>query len=100
MSAKNSKVCDTERICEECFAGDTDENFWPGTCHAVERYSKWTVIEFGKVEKIEQMKNEIWKRGPITCGSFADPGSRGELRSGDRIVGEHQNGWEEFKCRE
>jgi cathepsin X len=72
--ADNENACDPIHVCEECFAGETPETFWPGTCHLVEakKYKKYYVSEYGKVEGgVESMKIEIFKRGPITCGIFA-----------------------------
>ena len=70
-SAANENSCDKIHMCEECFAGDSPATFWPGTCHAVERFSKWTVVDYGKVAGADDMKAEIFARGPITCGLFA-----------------------------
>ena len=71
-SARNSDTCDEMHVCEECFAGETPETFWPGTCHRVSTYNMYYVAEYGKVSGAEAMKTEIWKRGPITCGLFAN----------------------------
>ena len=69
--AMNENSCDTMHMCEECFAGDTPATFWPGTCHAVTKFSTWYVSSFGPVSGAAAMKAEIFARGPITCGLFA-----------------------------
>ena len=71
--AQNEDACDDIHVCEECFAGETDASFWPGTCHLVPEasYKKYFVSEYGKVSGVDMMKSEIFSRGPITCGIFA-----------------------------
>ena len=73
-TARNSNQCDAMQVCEECFPGETDATFWPGTCHKVEdaNIKKYYVSEYGKVSGADAMKLEIFKRGPITCGLFAN----------------------------
>ena len=71
-SGQNENKCDDIHVCEECFAGETDATFWPGTCHAVPNQRTWFVSEYGKVSGTDNMKAEIFKRGPITCGLFAN----------------------------
>ena len=71
-SAKNENSCDAIHVCQECFAGETPETFWPGTCHMVQKHATWYVSEYGKVRGVDAMKTEIFKRGPITCGLFAN----------------------------
>jgi cathepsin X len=68
---KNLNSCDAIHTCEECHPGDTPETFVPGVCKAVTKFSKWWVSEFGDVNGAENMKKEIFKRGPITCTLFA-----------------------------
>jgi cathepsin X len=70
-SGKSENTCDDIHVCEECFAGETSETFWPGTCHYVPNHRTWYVSEYGKISGVDNMKAEIWKRGPITCGIFA-----------------------------
>jgi len=72
--AKNLNSCDAMHQCEECFAGNTSDTFWPGTCHLVpdSQYHKWRVSEYGKVSGADNMKKEIFQRGPISCGLFAN----------------------------
>ena len=71
-SGRDSETCDDIHVCEECFAGETEETFWPGTCHRVPNFNLYYVSQYGKVAGAEAMKTEIYKRGPITCGLFAD----------------------------
>jgi len=60
--------CSDMGKCENCVPGDTPENFLPGTCSAVEKYPKYYIKEFGELHGAEQMKAEIFMRGPISCG--------------------------------
>ena len=70
---RNLDSCDAMHICEECHPGKTPETFVPGVCQAVspDRFSTWYVEEFGDVSGAENMKKEIFKRGPIVCSLFA-----------------------------
>lgn len=69
---ENFASCDDIHTCEECFAGDSDATFWPGTCHAKPSHRTWFVSSFGMIASdAELMKQEIFARGPITCGIFA-----------------------------
>ena len=71
--AKNLNSCDALHTCEECHPGSTPETFVPGVCKPVPetRYHRWWVSEFGDVSGAENMKKEIYVRGPIACGLFA-----------------------------
>ncbi|KAF4703591.1 hypothetical protein FOZ62_018733, partial [Perkinsus olseni] len=55
--------CDAMHRCEECFGGNTSETLWPGTCHAIRKYKKWYVSDFGSVTGAEDMKKEIFVNG-------------------------------------
>ncbi|XP_066293974.1 cathepsin Z-like [Branchiostoma lanceolatum] len=37
-------------------------------CHAEEKHTVWHVSEYGEVSGAENMKAEIYQRGPISCG--------------------------------
>ncbi len=68
----SSSMCDDIHTCEECFAGDTDATFWPGTCHARPKHKTWFLSSFGSITNSpDKMKAEIFVNGPITCGIFA-----------------------------
>ncbi|KAF4658085.1 hypothetical protein FOL47_008192 [Perkinsus chesapeaki] len=69
--AKDTNKCDDIDYCEECFGGNTPDTLWPGTCHAIKKYNKWYLSDFGNVEGAEDMKKEIFDHGPISCGIFA-----------------------------
>jgi len=61
--------CDTLSICENCAPGN-DESLlmWPGTCVPVANPIIYKVSEYGAVRGANNMKAEIYKRGPIGCG--------------------------------
>lgn len=93
--AENEDACDPIHVCEECFAGETPDTFWPGTCHLVEesKYRKYYVSEYGKVRGgVNAMKAEIYKRGPITCGIFASKQFT-RFKGGHVIEEDAPNGW-------
>ena len=59
--------CTNENICKIC-------GYPPGgKCNAVETYKKYFVDEFGPVSGVNDMKAEIYRRGPISCGVDANP---------------------------
>jgi cathepsin X len=55
-------------ICENCKPGDTAETFTPGTCSQMTNYTLYWVKEYGACSGIDNMKSEIYSRGPISCG--------------------------------
>lgn len=63
--AKNM-VCDALHQCETCTP--TKDNFSPGVCTKVSKYTKYYVAEYGHVRGADHMKAEIYQRGPIGCG--------------------------------
>jgi cathepsin X len=67
-------TCDEIHQCEECFAGDTDATFWPGTCHVQSKHKTWRISSYGTIAPgdANAMKTEIFAHGPITCGIFAN----------------------------
>lgn len=58
--------CNPLGICENCHP--TAANFTPGACEAVTKYSKYYVGDYGSVWGADNMKAEIFARGPISCG--------------------------------
>jgi cathepsin X len=44
-----------------------------GKCVGLTEYPKATISEFGSVSGAENMKKEIYARGPVACGVDADP---------------------------
>lgn len=55
-------------ICENCVPGNTTSTFYPGTCYEITNYTKYSVSEFGPIHGADNMKKEIYARGPISCG--------------------------------
>lgn len=51
--------CSAEIMCKNCLPGQG--------CWAQERAKVYTVSEFGTLDSVEDMMNEIYQRGPITC---------------------------------
>eukprot|EP00343_Euplotes_focardii_P011117 CAMPEP_0205830756 /NCGR_PEP_ID=MMETSP0206-20130828/42076_1 /ASSEMBLY_ACC=CAM_ASM_000279 /TAXON_ID=36767 /ORGANISM="Euplotes focardii, Strain TN1" /LENGTH=450 /DNA_ID=CAMNT_0053134715 /DNA_START=386 /DNA_END=1735 /DNA_ORIENTATION=+ len=71
---KGDEVCTPFNVCRDCKgpppSADEDglENCW-----AVENPKKYYVSEYGFVQGVDQMKAEIFKRGPISCGIKTTP---------------------------
>jgi cathepsin X len=59
-------TCGSLSICENCHS--TAQNFTPGVCEQVASFPIYYVSEYGSVSGIDQMKAEIYSRGPIGCG--------------------------------
>ena len=61
-------TCTPEAIYKTCSppVGDTD-------CKAVKNFTKYYVDEYGSVTDVDNMKIEIYSRGPISCGIDALP---------------------------
>ena len=56
---------------KECTAINRCKNCWPDEpCFAVTDYRRVKVSEYGFVRGVEQMKAEIYARGPISCNMF------------------------------
>lgn len=60
-------------ICMNCVAGNTSSNFWPGSCTKQVNFTLFGVSEYGAVVGADNMKAEIYARGPISCGVDATP---------------------------
>jgi len=58
-------------ICENCVPGNTSDTFTPGTCSPVSNYTRYYVTEYGPLSGADNMKAEIFARGPIACGVCA-----------------------------
>ena len=57
-----------EAIDKECTAVNRCKNCWPGQpCYAVENYRRVKTSEYGYASGVEEMKAEIFARGPISC---------------------------------
>jgi cathepsin X len=55
-------------VCETCVPGSAPGNFTPGTCSPITTNALYYVSEYGSVSGADQMKAEIFARGPIGCG--------------------------------
>ncbi|KAF4676842.1 hypothetical protein FOL47_004776 [Perkinsus chesapeaki] len=53
--------CPAEARCMECTDG-------PEGCKATANYRTWRIKDFARLETADQIKREIWKRGPVGCG--------------------------------
>ena len=60
-----SKVCTPEEQCLNCKPDPSGRNCW-----AVGNYKKWYVSDHGSLRGPNNMKKEIFARGPISCGMF------------------------------
>eukprot|EP01084_Bolivina_argentea_P272262 463518_1 len=61
---KNSNL----NICENCIPGNSSSTFTPGTCSKVNNFTLYYVTQYGPVSGVNNMKSEIYARGPIACG--------------------------------
>eukprot|EP00126_Sphaerothecum_destruens_P013059 Sdes_comp22342_c0_seq1m20824 len=62
--------CSPMGVCENCDPGPDDAHLTPGNCYPVQNYTRYYVGDFGHISGVFQMKAEIYKRGPISCGIF------------------------------
>lgn len=58
-----------ENICRTCSTFKSNGGF----CSQIESYPNATVAEYGEVNGVDNMKAEIYKRGPIAIGINAEP---------------------------
>jgi len=66
--------CKPMGICETCVPGNSTETFVPGVCTPVKKFNKYYVGDYGSVSGADNMKKEIYLRGPIGCGVDATEG--------------------------
>jgi cathepsin X len=57
--------------CDTCHP--TNASFTPGACDSVPTYSTWKVSDYGAVSGADQIKSEIYARGPVACGVQVTP---------------------------
>jgi len=69
----NGQVCSAMNLCRDCAPSEA--------CHVPDSYFTYGVEEFGEVIGEENMMDEIFQRGPISCG-VAVPESLEEYTSG------------------
>ena len=55
-------------VCENCEPGNTTTTFTPGHCYEVTNYTSYWLTEWAPVHGADDMKKEIYARGPISCG--------------------------------
>ena len=56
----------------ECIPMNRCRNCWPGQpCYAVEEYKRYKVGEYGVAKGVEEMKAEIFARGPLSCDMYS-----------------------------
>eukprot|EP00483_Globobulimina_turgida_P003103 UN03108 len=55
-------------ICENCVPGNSSSTFTPGVCSKQTNFTLYWVSQYGPVSGVNNMKAEIYARGPIACG--------------------------------
>jgi cathepsin X len=60
--------CSPTRLCENCHMTKSKGS----VCNPITEYPKFGIAEYGDVYGVENMKAEIFKRGPIPCGIDCD----------------------------
>mmetsp|Transcript_1318 Transcript_1318/g.826 ORF Transcript_1318/g.826 Transcript_1318/m.826 type:complete len:168 (+) Transcript_1318:709-1212(+) len=61
--------CEDIDICRDCVGpAPAEDEDGMENCYAVKDFLKYYVSEFYPVKGAEQMKSEIYKNGPISCG--------------------------------
>jgi cathepsin X len=60
--------CSAERICKNC----SPDPFLTD-CYAIKDFPTFGISEYGQALGVEQMKAEIYTRGPIACGVDSEP---------------------------
>ena len=55
-------------ICENCVPGNTTSTFTPGVCSEQTNFTLYYVTEYGHLFGIDNIKAEIYSRGPVSCG--------------------------------
>jgi cathepsin X len=69
----DSEDCSAIQTCKNC-AGPVPQPGETGNCWATKNFARWKVSEYGGVSGANQMKAEIYARGPISCGIDATDG--------------------------
>jgi len=77
--------CSPLRTCMNC---DNKASLKPGQdmCYPVTRYGKFFAQEWGPVTGVDNMKAEIFRRGPITCGVDSSRLEEGRYHRGEIIA--------------
>jgi len=63
--------CDALGTCQTCLPGANTTD--AGQCQPVTKFNRWKVSQYGTISGVDQMKAEIYARGPIACGVDATP---------------------------
>jgi cathepsin X len=61
-----NQQCDTFNVCGSC---EPD-----GTCYTVDNFKRYTVGDYGAASGVDQIKSEVYARGPISCSIMATDG--------------------------
>eukprot|EP00828_Plagiopyla_frontata_P001710 TRINITY_DN0_c737_g1_i7.p1 TRINITY_DN0_c737_g1~~TRINITY_DN0_c737_g1_i7.p1 ORF type:complete len:213 (+),score=38.29 TRINITY_DN0_c737_g1_i7:22-639(+) len=76
-TARNPAVesCSAKQVCDTCKPPPPmkSQGLGAGNCYAISNYTRYHVSEYGEVAGIQNMKKEIYARGPISCGIDATP---------------------------
>eukprot|EP00008_Paramoeba_atlantica_P009058 CAMPEP_0201477956 /NCGR_PEP_ID=MMETSP0151_2-20130828/2886_1 /ASSEMBLY_ACC=CAM_ASM_000257 /TAXON_ID=200890 /ORGANISM="Paramoeba atlantica, Strain 621/1 / CCAP 1560/9" /LENGTH=249 /DNA_ID=CAMNT_0047858845 /DNA_START=463 /DNA_END=1212 /DNA_ORIENTATION=- len=64
-----NQECDDFNTCGNCDPGS-------GNCYSVPSsyYKRYTVGDYGEVQGIDEIKNEVYQRGPVSCSIMATEG--------------------------
>ena len=56
---------------QECVAEHQCYSCWPDYCFGIYDYNRLTVTEFGVLWSYDEIKAEVYHRGPVACGIYA-----------------------------
>ena len=67
-SDPDSYDCSAVQECKNCYSEPGSGKSGDENCWGVQKFHRWKIVEYGKVKGADQMKAEIYARGPIACG--------------------------------